>query len=219
MWDVVPHDIGKAREKELASVFLKPALDKGAQMACHHNTEQSAHDILRRIMDNHPVVLQIQRELVDESKDIVNTAAGEAVNVELTEEKKRHEAALNQLREETMRAIEEKCEENRRILEEERRNLEEVTWIVMEESEEITLQYIQELEWTEMKMQHMELQAQLDREQIEMEYKVQMLLLNDRLQEAEVEAELERLNMQRQIRQLEAQMGSSGGSDGSCVVM
>jgi len=58
-----------------------------------------------------------------------------------------------------------------------------------------------------MKMQHMELQAQLDREQVEMEHKVQMVLLNDCLQEAEVEAELERLNMERQIRQLEARLG------------
>ena len=30
MWGEVPHEVGKAREKELASVFLKPALDKGA---------------------------------------------------------------------------------------------------------------------------------------------------------------------------------------------
>ncbi|KAF9789658.1 P-loop containing nucleoside triphosphate hydrolase protein [Thelephora terrestris] len=219
MWDEVPHEVGKARERELASVFLKPALDKGAQMACHHNTEQSAHDIIRRIMNNHPVILQIQRELVDESKDIANTAAGEAINVELTEEKKRHEAALDQLLEETMRMIEEKNEETRRVLEEERRSLEEVMWIVMEESEEIASQYIQELEWTEMKMQHVEAQARLDREQAEMEHKVQMVLLNDRLQEAEVEAELERLNMEREIRQLEAQLNSSGGNDSSCVIM
>jgi hypothetical protein len=219
MWEEVPHGVGKARERELASVFLKPALDKGAQMACHHNTEQSAHDVIRRIMNNHTLVLQIQRELVDEHKDITNTAAGEAVNVELAEETKRHEAALNLVREEMMRALQEKHEEARRVLEEEMRSLEEVMWILMEESEEISLEYIQELEWAEMKMQHMKAQAKLDQDQIEMEYQVRMTLLNDRIEAAEIEAEIERLTMERQIRQLQAQLDESRGNDSSCVVM
>ena len=94
MWGEVSHDVGEARERELASNFLKSALDKGAQMVRHHDTEQSAHDVIRRIMNNHPVVLQIQRELVDERKDVANTAAGEAVNAELAEEAKRQEAEL-----------------------------------------------------------------------------------------------------------------------------
>jgi hypothetical protein len=107
MWEEVSHEVGEARERELASAFLKPALDKGAQMIRHHNTEQSAHDVIRRIVNNHPVVLQIQRELVDEHKDIANTAAGEAINTELTEEIKRHEVALATMREEMMRTLEE----------------------------------------------------------------------------------------------------------------
>jgi len=210
MWSEVPHEVGEAREKELASAFLKPALDKGAQMVRHHNTEQSAHDVIRRIMNNHPVVLQIQRELVDEHKDVVNTAAGEAVNTELTEEMKRHEVALATMRGETMRALEEKHERARRVLEEETRNLEEQMWMIAECSEEIALEYIQELEWVEMKMKHMETQANLDREQVELEYQVQITLLNDRLQAAEIEAEVEQLTMEHQIRRLEAQLNESG---------
>lgn len=219
MWGEVPHDVGKAREKELASIFLKPALDKGAQMVCHHNSEQSAHDVIRHIMNNHPVVLQIQHELVDERKDITNTAAGEAVNTELTEQTRQHEAALNQVREEMMRKLEEKHQNARQVLEEEMRSIQEVMWMFEEESEEITLQYIQEIEWTEMKMQHVEAQARLDREQVEMEHQVQMTLLSDRLGVAEKEAELERLAMEQQIRQLQAQLNQSGGDDSSCVVM
>jgi len=80
MWGEVPRDVGESREDELSSTFFKPVLDKGAQMVRHHNTAQSAQDIIRVIMKNRPVVLQIQRELVDEHKDIVDTAAGEAVN-------------------------------------------------------------------------------------------------------------------------------------------
>jgi hypothetical protein len=134
MWEEVPHDVGKARERELTSISPKPALDKGAQMVRHHNTEQSAHDVIRRIMNNRTLVLQIQRELVDERKDITHTAAGESVNVELTEETKRHEAAFNLVREEMMRTLQEKHEEARRVSEEETRSLQE-------ESEEIYLEY------------------------------------------------------------------------------
>ena len=206
MWDEVSQSVGEARERELVSNYLKPALDKGAQMARHHNTEQSAHDVIRRIANNHPVVLQIQRELVDEHKDVLNTAAGEAVNTELTEEMKRHEVALATMRGETMRALEEKHERARRVLEEQTRNLEEQMWMIAECSEEIALEYIQELAWVEMKMKHLETQANFDRGQVELEYQVQITLLNDRLQAVEIEVEIERLTMEHQIRRLQAQL-------------
>ena len=94
-------------------------------MIRHHNTKQSAHDILRRITNNHPVVLRIQRELVDEHKNVTSTAAGEVVNVELAEEMKRHEADLKVIREEMARALQEKRKRAREVLLEETRRLKE----------------------------------------------------------------------------------------------
>lgn len=85
MWGEVSPEVGESSEYELSSRSFKPVIDKGAQMVRHHNTGQSVHDIIRMIVKNRPVVLQIQRELVDEHKDIVDTAAGEAVNKELNE--------------------------------------------------------------------------------------------------------------------------------------
>ena len=75
MWTGDSQDINEAREKELSNTFLRPALDKGAQMVRHNNTVESVHDILRMIVKNQPIMLQIQRELVDEGRDIVDTAA------------------------------------------------------------------------------------------------------------------------------------------------
>ena len=75
MWTRDSQDTDEAREKELSNRFFKPALDKGAQMARHHNTTQSAHAIVRKIVKNHPVTLQIQRELVDERGGVVHTTA------------------------------------------------------------------------------------------------------------------------------------------------
>ena len=77
MWGRVPREIGEARENEISRFFFKPALDKGAQMIRHYDTPQSAHDILRRIMVNHPVVLQTRRELVDERETLIDPAPGD----------------------------------------------------------------------------------------------------------------------------------------------
>lgn len=118
MWGEVPQDVGEAREEELTTEFFKPALEKGARLARHHNTMQSAHDIIRSVMGNRPAALRIQYELVEEGKDIVNTAAGEAINQELNELIKRHQAQLKDMQEEMTKAIKKKDEEIRKALEE-----------------------------------------------------------------------------------------------------
>ena len=91
MWAVGSKDTNEACEKGLSGQFFKLALDKGAQMVRHHNTVQSAHDIIWEIMKNRPVVLQIQRELVDERKDIADTAAGDSIKRELEDQIGRHQ--------------------------------------------------------------------------------------------------------------------------------
>ena len=50
MWGVGSEATNEAREKELSGTFFKPALDRGAQMGRHHNTTESAHAILRKII-------------------------------------------------------------------------------------------------------------------------------------------------------------------------
>ena len=125
MWgDVTPED-GDDRENELSSDYFESALSKGARMVRHHNTVKSAHDVIRMIMGNHPVVLQIQRELVDEHKAIGDTAAGEVINRELNEQKRRHQAELAKVQVDLERALMRKDEEAREELEEEKRKLQE----------------------------------------------------------------------------------------------
>ena len=124
MWGEVSGNTGETRERELSNKFFKPALDKGAQMARHHNTVESAHSIIRRIVANRPVALLIQEELVDEHKSIVDTVAGEAVNRELNELVRRLRGELKIVQEEMMEALGRRDEETRQELEEEKRRLE-----------------------------------------------------------------------------------------------
>ena len=97
MWGEVSPEIGEDYEEALCAKFFKPVLYKGAQTIRHHNTAQSAHDLIRIIMRNYPIVLQIQRELVDEAKDIANTAAGEIINRELNVLIRRYQAELEEV--------------------------------------------------------------------------------------------------------------------------
>ena len=137
MWSEVSPKDGQDRESTLSSRFFKPAIDKGARMVRHHNTAQSAHDIIRKIVENHPIALQIQREVVDEHKDIVNTAAGEVVNGELNELIRKYDAELKKLREDMEQASKKRDEELRRELEEDSRVMQKQMEKAKKDSEEM----------------------------------------------------------------------------------
>ena len=103
MWGQVSKEVGEAREAELKEeeMFFKPVLDKGAVMLRHNeNTKYSAQNVVRCIMDNHPLSLRIQRELVDEKKDISQTGAGEDVDGELMVQTRKHRQEMRELQEE-----------------------------------------------------------------------------------------------------------------------
>ena len=125
MWGEVTRDVGEARERELTTNFFQQVINKGAQYTRHQNTPQSAYDIIRRVMKNQPIVLQIQRELVDEHKVIMNTAAGDAVSKDIKEQIKRYQAEMKVVQEEMMQALKDKDEETRKELEEEARRLQD----------------------------------------------------------------------------------------------
>ena len=92
MWGGVDLQVGEAREAELMreDVFFKPILDKGARIARHENTVTSAQNIIRLVLGNHPLPLSIQRELVDEGKDISATSASEELHREINAQIKKH---------------------------------------------------------------------------------------------------------------------------------
>jgi len=219
MWGEVSHEVGEARERELGSNFLKPALDKGARMVRHHNTKQSAYDVICQIMSNHPVVLQIQHELVDQHKDVSNTAAAEAINRDLKEAAERHEAELRRAQEETARAMRERDEAMRREIEEQRRRVEEEMRRVREEEERRAWELQQEIAREELRARRLEERARMERQRAEEEHRRQMALVRERLAREAAAAEAERVRMQQQMDQLQNQVNYDSDSDGGCVVM
>ena len=95
MWDGVSQQLGQARENELRSDprYHKTMLDNGARLVRHDNTAESARQILQFIIDNQPLPLHIQNEMVVEGKELPQTDAAAELNrvIELKEQNIRAE--------------------------------------------------------------------------------------------------------------------------------
>ncbi|KAH9931006.1 P-loop containing nucleoside triphosphate hydrolase protein, partial [Fomitopsis serialis] len=78
MWEDVPEEVGSAREQELASkpIFYQPAIEAGAQMIRHYNHAESARIAVSILLGNSAQMLQMQYELVEQKKQVPETAAG-----------------------------------------------------------------------------------------------------------------------------------------------
>ncbi|KAF9259477.1 hypothetical protein L218DRAFT_908363 [Marasmius fiardii PR-910] len=175
MWGQVPRDVGEARESELMEQndFFKPVLDKGAQIVRHDNTPETARAILHHLIQNQPLPLRIQTELVDQKKDIADTAAGAELNREMMEQMKKHQREMRELKEQMEAAIKTKDEETRRELEIETGKL--------------------QAEMTRM---------QNDAQRLSSDYMAQKAELERQLDIARQAAEAEKVEQQRQIEEL-----------------
>lgn len=99
MWGKVTSEVGIDREEELASNFFKPALDNGTQLLRHSDTIESAHDVIRIVLQNQQVALQIQEEMVGHRRRVSETAAGKELRRELDEQAGKHLVQLRELQE------------------------------------------------------------------------------------------------------------------------
>ncbi|KAJ2926304.1 hypothetical protein H1R20_g10791, partial [Candolleomyces eurysporus] len=132
MWSRLSTEMeGHRRVAELASLddFFKPAIANGAVMMHHaKDTVDSARAVIRQILKNHPIALDIQKEIVDQHKDITQTGAGMALDKKLAELAHRYELRLkaqfeaaeearHERDEETMKEQLEEAERVRHLLE------------------------------------------------------------------------------------------------------
>jgi len=138
MWDQVDLQVGEAREVELMreDTFFKSVIDKGAQIARNENTITSAQNIIHLVLDNYPLPLRIQRELVDQRKDVSATSASKELYQEINAQIKKHQDEMRVVKDmrvlkeemhvlkEEMRAMKYENEETRRELQKMQREAE-----------------------------------------------------------------------------------------------
>ncbi|KAJ5081980.1 hypothetical protein N7532_011023 [Penicillium argentinense] len=121
-WGKVEEKTGTDREAELRDrpEFWGQMLKRGSRMM-RYTGRASALKIVSHFLDMSPVPLEIQRELVEEAKPLIETAAGKSVNEELIRLEKWHKEELKKLREDYQLAIEEKDKELQETLAEHQR--------------------------------------------------------------------------------------------------
>jgi chromosome segregation ATPase len=201
---MVDPQVGAEREAELRSedIFFKPVLEKGAQMARHENTVPSAESIIRRILDNHPLPLRIQEELVDQHMDISETDAGEELNRELNAQVRKHKEEMHSLEERMEQAMKDKDEETRRELEIETQKMQRKIKRFQHDSKRLESDYKKEKERLEERMRQVESQAREEVERITAQYQRQIDELKHALHTTTEALERDRDYMHQQIIQL-----------------
>jgi hypothetical protein len=96
MWSQPPEQIELEREAELrdGEDSFHDILAEGAQMVRHlESTRESAHDIIRRVLDKVPIVPGLAQQIIDQGMNLEDTDAGKTLGDEIT-------SALRQAREE-----------------------------------------------------------------------------------------------------------------------
>ncbi|KAJ7126809.1 P-loop containing nucleoside triphosphate hydrolase protein [Mycena epipterygia] len=205
MWGEVGREVGEARETELASDerFFKPVLDKGARLLRHENEASSAQAILHYLVENQPRALRIQRELVDQGKDISQTAAGEELNRELAEQIKRHKQEMVVLQKDMKEAIREKDEETRKELEIETRKLQAEMSRVQNDSRKLASDYTEQKAELEKRMAEVAEAAKRDAECAEADHRRQIQELEDRLHQSASATNAEKEDIRRQLSDIQ----------------
>lgn len=113
MWGLIEQNeggfaIGVAREKALAEKdeFWGVMMKNGSRVIRHTGDAQSARDIISYLVNKQAsVVLDIQRQMVDENRTLDETSAGQYIQKELFEARKRHEKELAELQESLKEAM------------------------------------------------------------------------------------------------------------------
>jgi hypothetical protein len=105
--------IGERREAELRSNdrFWGTMEKGGSRIARHNGTASSAKAILSQMVHQKKVVLEIQRQMVDENLSLVKTVAGEFLERSFTEARKQQEEELRGMKESMEAAKTEKDQE------------------------------------------------------------------------------------------------------------
>ncbi|KAK1066326.1 hypothetical protein LTR74_007213 [Friedmanniomyces endolithicus] len=127
--------LAESRESQLSTdeEFWAPMIRRGARVARFKDTRESAMQVVLSLIHQVPIVLQIQAELVDQAKDLIDTTAGIAANEENKRLELKYRAELAQLQQEMDEAIAERDTELQNIIENSRETFEQRLGVIKAE--------------------------------------------------------------------------------------
>ncbi|KIK57233.1 hypothetical protein GYMLUDRAFT_263288 [Collybiopsis luxurians FD-317 M1] len=124
-WDDQDLEVLQSRLNELKTkpTLFKSTLDGGGAIFKHDATSQSAHAILQYLLSptREAVPLAIQRQMIDEQKELAETDAGEELHRDIMKQMEKHRKEMKELMElmeeakedEDMQDLERECQELR----------------------------------------------------------------------------------------------------------
>jgi hypothetical protein len=126
-WSNVDQTEGDFRETSLQNPdFWGGLIDKGAALQRFHGTRESGLELIRKLIPNEPKSLDIQVEIVNQGRTLLETEAGKYINKELIAQEKRHKEEIESLKRGFEGAMQEMRNEMRDVLAAEQKKLEKV---------------------------------------------------------------------------------------------
>lgn len=224
MWSEVTSSVGEAREAELRDqeMFFKPVLAQGARLLRLDRKLESGQAILRSMILQQPMALQIQHELVDQGMDLAETAAGEELNRDIAAQVRAHREELKALQLEMHTAIQARDEQTRKELEESSRNLKLEMSRLQANSHRLVVEYNEEKIRMERQVQAMVEITRGEVNRVTADCRQQMELLQRRFQLTERNSAVQKSDIQRQMETLQhiiedSTAGSSSGTMGNIL--
>ncbi|CAE6454096.1 unnamed protein product [Rhizoctonia solani] len=99
MWSEPPTEDEMLREDELrhSEEFFGLPLAEGAQMARHNNTQESAHNVIRKLLGKTPVVAKLQRQLINDKMPLEETDVGLVIGQDLEDDLRKQKEEMEEL--------------------------------------------------------------------------------------------------------------------------
>ncbi len=94
MWSKMDEDTGSRKEAELRKRFWPYMLERGSKMSRFYDSRESAIALVSQLLNSIPVVLTLQREIVDAGLKTKDTTAGAYVHDDLETRKREQETIL-----------------------------------------------------------------------------------------------------------------------------
>lgn len=123
-------ELGKATANETQlqndPLFWQPMVKRGSQVVRFKDTRESAIEIITKLIGMQPIVLQIQQELVDQQKLLVDTKAGKTVSEEIKRMEEQYKNQLESIQREMKEALDDRDQELQEALEEHKASIEKL---------------------------------------------------------------------------------------------
>ncbi|KAH0425956.1 hypothetical protein CcaCcLH18_10660 [Colletotrichum camelliae] len=158
MWEEVRENIGQRREEELRATpeYWGEMIRRDSRMVQHHNHYESARNLIHTLLDTTTqTTLAIQKEMVDEKKDLHDTSAGNELDGILTLERERFARDIEQLKQDMAEARElqdKESQEQIRLLQQQRQD-EIAKLLQQQESMKVSLEQLHEERFARMESQ------------------------------------------------------------------